>query len=40
MPGVTLQTGRRGLRELAYLSLRDAIVTLQIAPGEIGRAHV
>jgi DNA-binding GntR family transcriptional regulator len=34
MPGVTLQTGRRGLRELAYLSLRDAIVTLQIAPGD------
>jgi DNA-binding GntR family transcriptional regulator len=34
MAALTLQTGRRGLRELAYASIRDAIVTLQIAPGE------
>jgi DNA-binding GntR family transcriptional regulator len=29
-----MQTGRRGLRELAYLSIREAIVTLRIAPGD------
>jgi DNA-binding GntR family transcriptional regulator len=34
MAGLTLQSGRRGLRELAYASIRDAIVTLQIAPGD------
>jgi DNA-binding GntR family transcriptional regulator len=31
---LTVRTGRRGLRELAYLSIRDAIVTQQLAPGE------
>lgn len=34
MPGLVMQTGRRGLRELAYLSVREAIVTLQIVPGD------
>jgi DNA-binding GntR family transcriptional regulator len=34
MAGLVLHTGRRGLRELAYASIRDAIVTLQITPGE------
>lgn len=34
MPGLVMQTGRRGLRELAYLSIREAICTLQIAPGD------
>lgn len=34
MSGLVMQQGRRGLRELAYLSIREAIVTLQIAPGD------
>ncbi|WP_216900556.1 GntR family transcriptional regulator [Nocardia alni] len=34
MTRLTLTGQRRGLRELAYESIRDALITLRIAPGE------
>lgn len=34
MPGLVLHGERRGLRDLVYGSIRDAIVSLEIAPGE------
>jgi len=33
LPGLTLQGERRSLRDLAYETLRDAIVRAKIAPG-------